>query len=420
MPFGPPTNRRPCPRFEVPSNIVLKLIRPSLWISVLLFSWGIVMTLMGIVKNHQGLYAARFFLGFAEAGFFPASTFLLTIWYKRYEVQRRMAVFYAAATLAGAFSGLLAFAIQHMAGKANLNGWNWIFILEGIVPVLMSFVVWKILPDSPETARFLTNEEKEFIINRLALETGSGHGRVTNADPLRWRHVVDGFSDWRVWCGVVCFWTCTIGTYGFTSTAPTIIQQLGYDSAIAQLMSVPIYVFSLVLVIIFAWASDHYEQRTPFIMAGFALSSVGLIAELAIPHPRMTGLSYFFLYLVAGGLFAPFMCVVALISNNLAPSSKRAVALAVLISVGNLGGICGSNIFLAKQLPRYQAGYGTCLGISLAGIVAAYVLRVAYGRENKRRDELVASQSAEQLRGQYTEQELLDLGDRSVFFRYTL
>ncbi|CAK7216239.1 hypothetical protein SCUCBS95973_002744 [Sporothrix curviconia] len=406
--------------FEVPSNIVLKLIRPSIWISILLFCWGIVMTLMGIVKSAQGLYAARFFLGFAEAGFFPASTFLLTIWYKRYEVQRRMAVFYAAATLAGAFSGLLAFAIQHLAGKAGLDGWNWVFIIEGIVPVLMSFAVWKILPDSPETASFLTNEEKEFLINRLALETGTGRGRVTNADPIRWHHVVEGFTDWRIWCSIVCFWACTIGTYGFTSTVPTIVEQLGYESAQAQLMTVPIYVFALGLVVVFAWLSDRLQQRTPFIIAGFALASIGFVAELAIPHPRMTGVSYFFLFLIAGGLFSPFMCIVCLIGNNLAPSSKRAVGMAVLISVGNLGGICGSNIFLAKQAPRYQAGYGTCLGICLAGIVAAYILRVAYARENTRRDALVEGQTEEQLRAQYTEQQLLDLGDQSVYFRYTL
>ncbi|OAA68741.1 Major Facilitator Superfamily protein [Niveomyces insectorum RCEF 264] len=406
--------------FEVPSNVVLKLVRPSLWISVLLFAWGLVMTLMGIVKSYQGLYVARFFLGFAEAGFFPAATFLLTIWYKRYEVQRRMAVFYAAASLAGAFSGLLAFAIQHMAGKAGLNGWNWIFILEGLVPIVMSFVIWKVLPDNPETASFLTNEEKEFIINRLALETGSGHGRVTNSERIRLYHVLDAFKDWKIWCGIVVFWAFTIGTYGFTATAPTIVEQLGYTSSKAQLMTVPVYVFALLLTIAFAWASDYYQQRTPFIMAGLGLSIVGLIAELAIPHPRLTGVSYFFLYWIAAGLFAPFMCLVCLVGNNLAPSSKRAVGLAILISVGNLGGICGSNIFIAGQAPRYPAGYGTCLGICVAATVATYVLRVAYARENKRRDAVMASMSEEELRAQFTDQELLDLGDRSVYFRYTL
>ncbi len=76
--------------------------------------------------------------------------------------------------------------------------------------MLLSFVVWKVLPDSPEAAKFLTTQEKEFIINRLALETGSGQGRVTNADRIRLHHIVAAFKDWRIWCGVICFWANTI------------------------------------------------------------------------------------------------------------------------------------------------------------------------------------------------------------------
>lgn len=303
---------------------------------------------------------------------------------------------------------------------ANLNGWNWIFILEGIVPVLLAFVVWRILPDNPETASFLTTDEKEFIINRLALETGSGSGRVTNADRIRMHHILAGFQDWRIWCGVVCFWANTIGVYGFTATVPTIVQQLGYTAALAQLMTIPIYVVAMIFVLGFAWWSDHVQQRTPFIVAGFCIAIVGLIAELAIPHPAMEGLSYFFLFLVAAGLYSPFICLVCLIGNNLAPSSKRAVGMAVLIAFGNLGGICGSNIFLASQAPRYPAGYGTALAICCVAVIAAFILRFAYARENKRRDAFMAGKTIEEVRAMYTDQELLDLGDRSPFFRYTL
>lgn len=185
-------------------------------------------------------------------------------------------------------------------------------------------------------------------------------------------------------------------------------------------MTVPIYVFALLFVLGFAWASDYIQQRTPFIIAGFSLAIVGLIAELAIPHPRMTGVSYFFLFLIAAGLYSPFICIVCLIGNNLAPSSKRAVGMALLISIGNFGGICGSNIFLAAQAPRYPAGYGTCLGICCAGVVAAFILRHAYAKENKRRDAFMVGKTDEDVRGLYTTQELLDLGDRSPFFRYTL
>jgi MFS family permease len=131
-----------CPPYallEVPSNIVLKILRPSIWISLLMFCWG---NLMGLVSSCRGLLITRFFLGVAESGFFPAATYLLSIWYLRYEVQRRMAVFYAAASLSGAFSGLLAYGISHMDGTSGLAGWKWIFLLEGLLPVLMSSFVW--------------------------------------------------------------------------------------------------------------------------------------------------------------------------------------------------------------------------------------------------------------------------------------
>ncbi|EEP77816.1 predicted protein [Uncinocarpus reesii 1704] len=301
--------------FEVPSNIVLKILRPS-------------------------------------SGFFPAATYLLTIWYKRYEVQQRMAVFYAAASLSGAFSGLLAFAIEKMHGVGNYAGWRWfvfdsghldmlfgfelrisshrIFILEGLLPVALAAVVWRILPDSPEKARFLTNSEKEFIVNRLSLETGSGHGKVTNSDKIQWHHIIAAFKEWKIWAAIVLFWANTIGVYGgnpsFTATVPTVIADLGYTAAHAQLLTIPIYVLAMIVTILFAFLSDRYQQRTPFIVAGYIIATLGFTAQLAIPHPKFPGLTYGMLFVVAAGLYAPFISIVCLIGNNLAPSSKRAIA----------------------------------------------------------------------------------------------
>jgi MFS family permease len=236
-----------------------------------------------------------------------------------------MAVFYAAASLSGAFSGLLAFAIEKMDGVAGLGGWKWIFILEGLLPIAVSFTLYFLLPDKPETARFLTKSEREFIVNRIALHTGSGGGRVTNADTMSWKHIRAAFADWRIWMAVLPFWACSIGTYGFTATVPTVIKQMGYTSAHAQLMTIPIYVVAMIATVAVAFWADHVQQRTPFIVGGFAIGVVGFIAQLAIPHPKYPGVAYFFLFLVATGLYCPFTCVVTLIANNLAPSSKRAV-----------------------------------------------------------------------------------------------
>jgi hypothetical protein len=111
--------------FEVPSNMLLKKLRPSIWLPTIMVAWGVVMTLMGIVQNYAGLLSARIFLGVAEAGLFPGVVYYNTLWYCRYAVQVRQAVFFSAASVAGAFSGLLAYGISFMDGVGGLAGWRW-------------------------------------------------------------------------------------------------------------------------------------------------------------------------------------------------------------------------------------------------------------------------------------------------------
>jgi len=120
--------------FEVPSNLLLKKLRPSIWLPTIMVAWGTVMTLMGLVQGYKGLLAARFFLGVTEAGLFPGVAYYITMWYCRHEAQFRQALFFSAASIAGAFSGLLAFGIAHMDGVAGLAGWRWyVFVLPLMV-----------------------------------------------------------------------------------------------------------------------------------------------------------------------------------------------------------------------------------------------------------------------------------------------
>lgn len=116
--------------------------------------------------------------------------------------------------MAGAFSGLLAFAIEKMDGVGGRSGWQWIFILEGLVPVAVSFVLWLVLPDSPDTCRFLAKKEQEFLVNRIAVETGSGKGHVTNSDKISWKYVKAGLLEWRLFAFILVYWGNSVGVYG--------------------------------------------------------------------------------------------------------------------------------------------------------------------------------------------------------------
>lgn len=164
------------------------------------------MTCQGLVQNAGGLMATRFLLGVFEAGFFPAASYLLGDWYCRFEIQWRLALFYSAASLAGAFSGLLAFALDKMDGLGKLEGWRWIFIIEGIVTVVVGTAVPWVLPDSPATASFLTVEEKALIKHRLEEDSGTASGRVSTGEKFQWRFIKSALMDWKIWFTVFIFW----------------------------------------------------------------------------------------------------------------------------------------------------------------------------------------------------------------------
>ncbi|KAK2486172.1 hypothetical protein H9L39_00099 [Fusarium oxysporum f. sp. albedinis] len=342
---------------EVPSNIILKLTRPSIWLPSIMLSWGIVLTLMGIVQNFTGLTIARVFLGIPEAGFFPGATYLLTTWYLRYEVQTRMIFFYAGASLSGAFSGLLANGIQRMEGVAGLRGWRWIFILEGIATVLVAVWLYFVLPDGPETAKFLTPEERRFLAWRMQAEMGINSDQA-HEGKLDFQTVKSGLNDWRIYVAVIIFLANSVGIYAFSFAVPTVILELGYTAATAQLLTIPIYVCAMILATTLAVLSDRYKKRFPFLMVGLGVAAAGLISLLAIPRPGFPGLTYGFLFLAASGHYSFIVPSVCWLGNNLSPSSKRAVGMAVFMSLGNLGGIAGSNIFPEEEKPQYRTGYG--------------------------------------------------------------
>lgn len=127
------------------------------------------------------------------------------MWYCRHEIQFRQAMFFSAASVAGAFSGLLAFGISKMDGVGDLAGWRWIFILEGIVTVLVAFASFWLLHDFPETANFLTEEERAFVVYRLKYQGQSGQ-RVAQADEFKWKYVGQAFADWQIWVNIFVYW----------------------------------------------------------------------------------------------------------------------------------------------------------------------------------------------------------------------
>ncbi|KAN0107890.1 putative MFS transporter [Hyaloscypha variabilis] len=363
--------------FEVPCNVVLKLWRPELWLPTLAVVWGIVATLQGVVQNLPGFYLARFFLGVTEAGLFPGIVFYLSMWYKRNERQFRVALFFSAASLAGAFGGILAWGIAHMKGVGGYNGWRWIFILEGLLTVVVGVGAYFAIQPYPTTAKFLTDNERSLIYARLKADSDS-----TADEGFTWKNVAKTFTDIKVYLYCLGFHTMALPLYTLSLFLPTIIKDLGYTSAQAQLLTVPPYSLAFILTILFAIASERLRIRAPLIITSSSLAILGYILLLS---DHTAGVSYLGTFFAAGGIYPSVALVLAWPANN--------------ISIGILGAVLGTQLYRMETASRYYLGHSFALGYLGANIIVVSILWYVHNRENGKRDagQLQASESREWL-----------------------
>ncbi|SJL04038.1 related to allantoate permease [Armillaria ostoyae] len=257
---------------KVPSNVFLKRLRPSLWLSSLMLLWGIMMqTVQGLVHNYGGLLGMRWMLGMFEACLYPGVNFYLSCWYKRTEFGLRAAFFFSAATVSGAFGGLLAAAISNMDGVGGKPAWAWIFILEGLLTVVAALASYWIIQDFPDTAKFLSEAERTVVIRRLQADCQFSAA----GEKFKMKYIKQSLLDWKPWAG-------------------------SYTATRANLLTVPIYVFACIVTCIVGFFGDRRGQRGYLNIMFFSLGAAGYIILIA---SRSAPLSYFATFLATCGIF---------------------------------------------------------------------------------------------------------------------
>ncbi|KAJ6581654.1 MFS general substrate transporter [Mycena capillaripes] len=384
--------------FEVPSNIFLKRLRPSVWFAFLMIMWGLIMTLQGVAHNFGGLVGKftymklhhmhmnatisiglRWMLGTFEAGLYPGMAYHLSCWYRRSELGIRTAVFTSATTLSGAFGGLLAAAISNMDGIGGKPAWAWIFIIEGLATILAGIASYWMVQDFPDTAKFLTETERTFVIRRL-----QGDDQYSAAgEKLQMRNILSSFRDWKTWFSMVQLMGCDMPLYAFSLFTPSIINQVRFRATPANLLTVPIYAFAAVVTCCVALYADKYGRRG---YCNIVMLSLGGIGYIILIVSRNAALSYFAVYVATCGIFPVVPNTVTWIANNFEGTYKRGVTLALAISMGNLNGAVSSNVYRARDTPWYPLGHGLVLMYICIGIIANSAMLFLLKRENARRD----------------------------------
>ncbi|KAJ9164838.1 MFS general substrate transporter [Coniochaeta hoffmannii] len=396
--------------FEPLTNILLKRLRPSIFIPIIMVGWGAAMLGMGFVKNWSGLMAARWFLGLAEAGLFPGINYYLSCWYKRSEFGVRAAIFFSAAAVSGSFGGLLAAAIELMDGIGGRPGWAWIFILEGLLTIVIGFVSFWMVHDFPDEAKFLSDDDRIRVIRRLKLDQQSS----AEHEEFRMSYFWAACKDWKMWLGMVIYMGCDMPLYAFSLFLPSIIANLGWNKTVvrAQLMSVPPYAAAAILTVVIGFVADRTRRRG---LCNILVSLLGVAGFSMLLGSDQPAVQYAGTFLGALGIYPCISNTISWVANNIEGVYKRGVVLGFVIGWGNLNGIVSSNIYFNS--PRYLVGHGVVMAYMALFLFGGSVLMTT----------LLRMENAKRRRGERdhwaagkTDKEIEALGDKRPDFMYTL
>ena len=318
--------------FEVPSNLILHKIGARVWNTRILITWGIVATLTGFVQSSHQLYMARFMLGLAEAGYFPGIVLYLGYWFRQREKAQALALILVgipmASVLGAPISGLILDHVQWF----GLSSWRWLLILEGLPAVTCAYLARLLLPNRPDEARFLSREEKTWIVGQLELEEQQKTGE-------RSLSVVQTLIHRRVW-HLACIGFChAFAGYTFSFWLPQIIKSvLGSKSntMVGFVVLIP-NLLGLIAMIVVSRHSDHSLERRYHIAASGTLAGMAFLL-LGAPHSLLFSVVLF--SAVAIGTYS-FLPVFFSVPGEFLTGFSAAAGIALVTSVANLGGFVG-------------------------------------------------------------------------------
>ncbi|KAJ5602033.1 hypothetical protein N7510_011567 [Penicillium lagena] len=362
--------------FEIPSNMVIARVRPSLYLCGLALVWGVVASFMSLTKNWQQLAGVRFVLGFVESGFAPGIAFYLSSWYRRYELASRFAVYYTAVPIAGALSGLLAGVItEYLDGARGIAGWRWLFIIEGCGSTFVGCVLWFFMADYPSSTRWLTPEEQLLAAQRLAYDglgnAQSAHGRITEKEALKM--VV---TDWRTWI-LALLYALVTGAQTIQYFIPTLVESFGWKDWEGQYHTIPPYACAVVSILVMSFTADHFKNKSYFVSL---FSGIGTVFFIIVCANTNNTVRYIFNTFAFGCIYGTSPLVLMWVANTICyPAEKRAVAIGLVNALGNTASIYGVFLWPDKDAPRYIPGFSATTiwmgGICIIALVAGYFFK---------------------------------------------
>ncbi|KAJ3915429.1 major facilitator superfamily domain-containing protein [Lentinula edodes] len=342
------------------STMFIKSTTPSFWIGRIMVTWGIIVCCIAAVQNYAGLISTRVLLGAAEAGYYPGVIYYLAFWFKPEELALRVAVFYSFGQVSGFVGGFLAFAVSFANGV--LPGWRWLFIIEGIPAILMGITTFFILPDFPQTAKFLHHRERDVIIQRLSNGAPSKMAKTWDKD-----QVLRLLADPTFWTFSATWFCHAIGGFGLSYVLPTVIYDLGFTTtALSNVLSMPPSLATFVLLNVLGWLVQMRKWNPYWVAMG--LEIVNIICYVLLLTVDVVVVRYLALLVstaTAGSVY-PILWPNRVKAAH--GTTAAGIAIGITNAVAQFSGILGPQVFLSVYGPTYRVSFLICVGL-LAGAV---------------------------------------------------
>lgn len=363
--------------FGIPSNLMVAKVGARRWISIIMVIWGGISVSMALTNNAMVFYSLRFLLGVAEAGFFPGMILYLTYWFPKAQHGSAVARFMTAIPVAGVLGGLISSRLLEMHGILGLAGWKWLFIITGMPSVLLGACVWFYLSDGPAQAAWLSNAEKAQLVNLLKQDRQPSTDKAETAAPEK-SPILSVLTNRQVWLFACMYFCLTLGMYGFQLWLPQIIEGFGglTTSQTAMLSAIPA-VFQAIGMVVIARNSDKTGERRVHIACSATLAAVGLVVS-SLVHDKVIAMAA--LSVTALGIWGtvgPFWAI----PTSTLPAAGAAAGIALINSVGNLGGFAGP--YIIGVIKTQTSRFDYALDAMAASLLLAAVLALCAPNPNK-------------------------------------
>ncbi len=350
--------------FEVPSNIAMYHYGARVWISRIMITWGIAAAANAFVVGPTSFYAVRFLLGAFEAGFFPGVIWYLSIWFPDKYRTRAMALFAAAAPLSQLVGGPISVSLMRLDGLWGVQGWQWMFIVEGLPAVILGIACLRILVDRPEEATWLSDEERTSLVDALASET--------RERPKK--NLLAALQDVRVWLSAFIVFCYTVGSYGLGVWLPLILKEHQISTTLTGWLSAIPFLFATLSTLFLAYVVDRSGKKIYTLIFTLLLGIAGMI--FAVHFNSLAGAVFWITIGLVGVISARMIFYT--VPQVFLSGAAAAGGLGFINSLGALGGFVGPAMmgWLKDMTGSFATGMYGMAAILLAAIAASCALKL--------------------------------------------